>query len=70
MAPMDSHGLTQGDPQCWGHAGVPRGVLGTRWRIAMTADSAARRAVGSGGKVGEVRGEDGDAVGGSERRWC
>jgi hypothetical protein len=34
------------------------------------ANSAARRAVGSGGEVGEVRGEDGDTVGGSERRWC
>jgi hypothetical protein len=72
MAPMDSRSLTQGDPQCWGHAsgGVPHGVLLTRQRIVMTADSAARRAVGSGGKVGEVRGEDGDAVGGSERWWC
>jgi hypothetical protein len=36
----------------------------------MMANSAARRAVGSGGEVGEVRGEDGDTVGGSERRWC
>jgi hypothetical protein len=57
MAPMDSRGLTQGDPQCWGHASgsVPRGVLLTRQRIAMTADSAARRAVGSDGKVGGAR---------------
>jgi hypothetical protein len=35
----------------------------------MMTDLAARRAIGSGGKVGEVRGEDGDAAGGLER-WC
>jgi hypothetical protein len=36
----------------------------------MMIDLAARRAIESGGEVGEVCGEDGDAAGGLEWWYC